>query len=355
MDTPDPQSVRATAPSSDTPRQRRLPSVPEDILHRYNARVLDPSTAPRNPGQPMFRSTVYIADRLILNGGAGTEVREALKAAAERNGAGVVFEDENPDPEKPRSHVAAALAGLGDQPTLFSTGVRLVPMHVDGQPAVPPDAWQIIQDFRTIVTRDSANVSAVALDHLIGATPYVSGVPYIGGVASTQYASPGFGGRAPVNWIGAEPTRKSDKELGCRRPVVVTLDTGIGSHPWLDDPKIVTRELTVQGETVGIDDTATSPEGTGVVDDPYEGTLDPDAGHGTFIAGLIRQKCPDANIIGLRVMSSDGAVSESVLLETLKLLVIRQQTAQAQVPPNAADVIDVLSFSLGYYHEQPTT
>ena len=153
-----------------------------------------------------------------------------------------------------------------------------------------------------------------------------------------------------MNWLGSAPHRRADADLRCRRPVVAVLDTGVGSHPWLP-PDIVLRDSSVMGVPIGIHDPLSDPERTGVIDDPYEGVLDSDAGHGTFIAGLIRQVCPDADILAIRVMPSDGAVAESDLLDALTLLVIRQSLAQAAGDPRG--VIDVVSLSLGYYHEQP--
>ena len=55
------------------PRRRSpLPAEPmltpsPDILYRYNARVLDPSTAITLPGQPRLRTTTYVADRLLVS------------------------------------------------------------------------------------------------------------------------------------------------------------------------------------------------------------------------------------------------------------------------------------------------
>jgi subtilisin family serine protease len=79
--------------------------------------------------------------------------------------------------------------------------------------------------------------------------------------------------------------------------------------------------------------------------------LDSDSGHGTFIAGLIRQRCPDATILAVRVMASDGAVAESQLLAALTRLANAQDAAQSA--GDATELVDVVSLSLGYYHEQP--
>jgi hypothetical protein len=75
------------------------------------------------------------------------------------------------------------------------------------------------------------------------------------------------------------------------------------------------------------------------------GEVPDDAGHGTFIAGLIRQQCPSAEIAALRVMNADGVVPEHVLTDTLSALLVKQQEE-----PGWADA---LVLSLGYYAETP--
>ena len=90
---------------------------------------------------------------------------------------------------------------------------------------------------------------------------------------------------------------------------------------------------------------------TGIVLQPQLGLLDRESGHGTFIAGIIRQTCPDATVLAIRVMPSDGVVEEHQLCIALNKLLVRQ--AQAQANGALDDVIDVMSLSLGYYHEDP--
>jgi subtilisin family serine protease len=85
--------------------------------------------------------------------------------------------------------------------------------------------------------------------------------------------------------------------------------------------------------------------------DALVGSLEDDAGHGTFIAGLIRQACPDARILAVRVFGGDGVVGEGSLLRTLQLLALRQ--ALAVHGDTSIQPVDVVSLSLGYYHEQP--
>ena len=48
-------------------------------------------------------------------------------------------------------------------------------------------------------------------------------------------------------------------------------------------------------------------ESAGVRLNPLVGELDETAGHGTFIAGLIRQKCADATILAIRVIQGATA------------------------------------------------
>ncbi|HEV2885847.1 MAG TPA: S8/S53 family peptidase, partial [Jatrophihabitans sp.] len=64
-----------------------------------------------------------------------------------------------------------------------------------------------------------------------------------------------------------------------------------------------------------------------------------------------RQICPDADILAIRVMYGDGAVPEGDLLEALNRLLLRQALAQALNKPSW--LVDVVSLSLGYYHELP--
>jgi subtilisin family serine protease len=66
---------------------------------------------------------------------------------------------------------------------------------------------------------------------------------------------------------------------------------------------------------------------------------------------VVRQHCPDATLMIVPVMHGDGVTDEAFLVETLGLLFVRQLLAQAGTGKGPA--IDVLSLSLGYYHETP--
>jgi subtilisin family serine protease len=95
----------------------------------------------------------------------------------------------------------------------------------------------------------------------------------------------------------------------CGEPVLVAiLDTGIDvrsrSDLWLAHEQ-VPRTLDVNPQL---------PDRTGNVDSldvlPHDGLLDHSAGHGTFVAGIVQQMAPSANITMFRVLASDGFGTE---------------------------------------------
>ncbi|HST48414.1 S8 family peptidase [Jatrophihabitans sp.] len=353
--------------SAPPPRRRREPSLnpPAEVLNKHGGRVLDPASAVRLPSQPPVRPTVYLGARLLVRSvKLDDEVLPALNQAASESNLLLAF-----DPADANLLELARQAGLEELALrVLATRVRLEP--ATDKPAAPPDAWHVLQSYRAIVGPSSPAANQVSLDHLLTATnglhasagisgvPYmggggVDGVPYMGGGSvgiSSQYGMPGHGGRTPVTWLGAPPPRVAEADKPCRRPVVAVLDTGVGRHPWLP-ASIVQRHPKVASLPIGQTDPATDPEVSGRLNNPLEGTLDSDAGHGTFIAGLIRQICPDADILAIRVMYGDGAVPEGDLLEALNRLLLRQALAQALDKPEW--LVDVVSLSLGYYHELP--
>jgi subtilisin family serine protease len=182
-----------------------------------------------------------------------------------------------------------------------------------------------------------------------GHAPFTGGhVPYTGGHGAETYGVIGSGARQPVEWVGAEPRR--DEHLA-RRPVVVTLDTGVGDHPWLTRAQGVTKGLRLDNVRLGFTDPDTDPEikaiGWGVLD----GMLDSHSGHGTFIAGLVRQICPDADIRAVRVMHSNGVADEYELLRCL--LGLAELVRRDRDGEEGGLRADVVVLSLGYRHETP--
>ena len=82
--------------------------------------------------------------------------------------------------------------------------------------------------------------------------------------------------------------------------------------------------------------------------DPLVGELNDATGHGTFIAGIVRQAAPDARVLSLRIMHSDDVVYEGDLLCALALLADRIAAAE---DGSMAEMVDVVSLSLGYFDE----
>ena len=95
------------------------------------------------------------------------------------------------------------------------------------------------------------------------------------------------------------------------------LDTGLRTrdghvaHPWLQDHCVLHspwRDL----KTVGRWDDEDEP------DDDGGGRLDVQAGHGTFISGVIRQQCPDARIHHRGVLTSYGDGDDASIVAAIE-------------------------------------
>ncbi len=261
----------------------------------------------------------------------------------------------------------ARLLALAEQ-----AGVPLVvPVRFESSlagPAPAVDVWPLLQAVRG--GNDAELALFVGLDHLmfsaasisgnpysrglalIGGSPYsrglaaIGGSPYSRGLSAgvDQYLQGGSGGHGPVSVVLAAP-RRSAKSC---HPHVVVLDTGVGEHPWFAALPVERRLVLVNGDTIGmdVDDpavAATDPEAAGSVPDKLTGLLATHAGHGTFISGLLRQICPDADISSLRIMDGDGVVAEDELTEALTALAVRLDQQK--------DSVDALVLSLGYYVE----
>ena len=162
-------------------------------------------------------------------------------------------------------------------------------------------------------------------------------------------------------WVGPSPARRhragetvSRTAKGLDRPVVAVLDTGTGTHPWLGDD-VVVRNPTVLGVPIGpypaAHPSAGDSEVGGMAGNPLTGGLDPASGHGTFIAGLVHQGCPDAVILSARLYGGEGAIPEWDLLSALRRLLIFHVLGLHG--RTGYHPVDVLNLSLGYYHERP--
>ena len=149
---------------------------------------------------------------------------------------------------------------------------------------------------------------------------------------------------------------------------MAVLDTGLGRHPWFPtrtgdqtaetcaDRQVPRRAPAgdLRGRRIGVwKEPSRDPENTGVIIDDVNGLVDVLCGHGTFIAGIIRQRCPEAVILAVPVMASDGAALEDDIVTALSLLLERHRAAKAAPGTITHGVLDVLNLSFGYYHETP--
>ena len=110
-------------------------------------------------------------------------------------------------------------------------------------------------------------------------------------------------------------------------------------------------DVKLGGRPIGYVDDETDPEKRSDQVGPLDGGIDPLAGHGTFIAGLIHQACPDADIVAWRIVGSDGPVVESDLvkaLEDIAELARRHRDGEPEATRSTCSAC-----RSGYYHETP--
>jgi hypothetical protein len=362
-----------------------------EVLQRHGARVLDPSTAAevylsREPGPARRRAgiprpTAYRARTLLIpaNLTPNPDVVAEINGVLAGVGMSIVV------PEERRRFRSSAAEGLSQLPR----PVVLVPAPPEqGKLARPVevDAWTALQALRAAadvaegdskLSRDA--VSQIRLEHLLVGWPIIGepssgGHPLTGPGVADSYVCGSGDTRAPVAVCLDAPARGPVEVRGSRRrPVVAVLDTGVRAHPWLDvEPDPVLRYRTEPDGFVAVDqnmqttiydeDLSAVSEGDRprhlirnpwdgpVTGNPLVGELDEATGHGSFIAGIVRQVAPDARVLAIRVMHSDDVVYESTLINALTLIADRVAYAQAG---HMEDMVDVVSLSLGYFDESP--
>ncbi|MET0134288.1 MAG: S8 family serine peptidase [Kibdelosporangium sp.] len=331
--------------------------MPQHLLERHGARVLNPvnalvSAAPFTAP----RSTVYRTGALLIP-------NEVLLRQENIRSINDVLERIDLEMVPPR----------GESFERFSRLPRPVPLRVREKANGPTqvDSWLALQELRTAGNKGSLSrtvTDRISVEHLLFATVDIGGTPWeaSGAPGGGGYVRTGTTGRIPVSLaVPAPPRREVD-----RRPVVAVLDTGIGPHPWFGftdrtaPPPAggfirVFPQLQEAIRLQELETATTTPTrilhsfwdepGT---DNPLIGELDRNTGHGTFIAGIVRQSAPEADVLSIRVLHSDGIAYESDVLLALWTLVARVQ--QAQQDGKLDDMVDVVSLSLGYFDESGT-
>ena len=366
--TPPPQPVRRLAALGEDVRGRDLPppryqgSIPftPAVLERHGALVLRPAEATLVAGRPAPLPSAYRAGVLLVAEGVAQddEFLRTANVALEELGVSLV----KPRPLSSDERLGRYRERLTDLP-------RPVAIQVSGKAGPRKvDAWQVLQTLRVSGVANRARPGAIGLDHLlvgsamvsIGGSPgAVEGSPGAveGSNGPAVYLRPGTGGRVPVA-VAAAPPRPSPT-CQRRRPVVAVLDTGMSPHPWLTG--VVEPDPDVQAAVLAAESLLQASQQTPVQlladawdtpfdDEDFVQDIDTHAGHGTFIAGLIRQVAPDARVTAVRIMHPDGVVYEGDLLAALRTLRLRMEDALRAGSPNG--VVDVVSLSLGYFDER---
>ncbi len=388
-----------------------LISIPVDVLQRHGALVLDPGQAVAVRDDPTPRSTVYrarsllVPDNLLQDPDFVAAVNRILERVGmnlvppepDRNLTAAAAGSDRTGTDADRTGTGTDRTGAdGDRAGAVIDALRQLPrpavlVPAAGSPtAVVIDAWTALQTLRAAARTekradfDRSAVQQIALEHLligsavIGGTPaghapgYATGGSLTGPGSTDSYLYLGGDTRSPVA-IVLDPVIRNPSGTTTfpRSPVVAVLDTGVRAHPWLDvQPDPQDRYHTIDDGFVAVDDAiqqAIRTEGTGaftagdrprhVIEHPWDtpvtanplvGELDTATGHGTFIAGIVRQVVPDAQVLAIRIMHSDGVVYEGDLLCALRHLAKRIALAEQGA---MATMVDVVSLSLGYFSE----
>jgi len=345
-----------------------VPAVSPELLDRHGGRVLEPGTdvvegwpAPGARYRPtVYRPGVLLVPAEIWAGKAGAidallgeldlraqapeelPARAPVRVALRPRAAGIAV---TVDSWRALQHLRAAVSGP----------------DVEGyQDAAAQDAAAPAQ---AALTRE--DVTRISLEHLIATTddtivlkPWaISDTPASGTVRSS------FRGRFPVVLPGSAPRRKP----AARRPVIAVVDSGHAAHPLLNvhesgagtpfADEFVTVSPAIQHEiaknhpagastaTRIIEGYLDTPEST----EPLVGALEDAYGHGTFIAGIIRQAAPRARVLAIRAVHSDKIGYSGDALTALHEILDRVVDAQENGCPEK--MVDVVSFSAGYYDE----
>lgn len=158
------------------------------------------------------------------------------------------------------------------------------------------------------------------------------------------------------------PPRLPRSAVSGRRPVVALLDTEVGFHPWIgaDGADDLGNDAFWRDARHLPDGWVPTTDSGSALTAPAE-SGDPaltHSGHGTFIAGLIRQLAPDATVLSLPVMDSEGYADARLVHSALRWVLGRAKAADAGDAPGAATrenrsdlAIDVVNLSFGRYLE----
>jgi len=346
-------SFADTPPSKPKPDPRRdrsagVPELPAHVLDRHRARVLRPGDVPLAAGAPTPGGTVYRYQRLLLCDKLLADQEKLFELDAVLAVQGYQL-DRGRIPQRRASRMYRAQLDLGD---------RATPGTVD--------AWRIMQGVQSAIDGGRCGkevAGGMHLEHLLVAAK--GGGPS-GGVPGEGPHRSGnaYPARMPVEFAAPMPSRTPLEALATkRRPVIAVLDTGVApSHPAFDvgdrgdgRDTFVVVDRGLQQAIVDESDPEAPP-----LDEPWDalvtdgslmGDVSSHFGHGTFIAGLVRQLAPDAQVRSVRVMHNDGLVYEHEAMHALSLLA--DEVERARAGDDTAEPIDIVCLSFGFVDENP--
>lgn len=139
----------------------------------------------------------------------------------------------------------------------------------------------------------------------------------------------------PMWWSGPADRPRPAAPVPAPRPgdarrdvTVAVLDTGLAPHPWYEDAEWFRAQRDEVAE---------------VLDADLDYDLDAQAGHGTFVAGVVLEHAPSARLLARRVIGGDGVGDELDVIRALAWLAERGG-------------VDVVNVSLGChtYDDRPS-
>ena len=282
------------------------------LLIAHRARLLDPRLHPSTGTGAVLGSTVYFPGRLL----AGRDWEQWLTG------------------------LAPVLAQRGHRAVPRPSSIRFDPDGDEWSDGI--DAWSVLANLRG----RPATAGQVGLDHLLSTAEQPGGNPLAAGIGTPgldRYGALDYPGPGPLFLAWPAPVERSEP-----RPGIAVLDTGVGRHPWFGvGAPVINYAVTDDLELEVLPDPLAGPaiETAAPVGPDFSllGALGSHVGHGTFIAGLLRQGCPAATIHAVAIMGADGVVAERTLVKGL--------TAVADRAEAEPDWIQAAVLSLGYYSE----
>lgn len=207
--------------------------------------------------------------------------------------------------ENPKALVAAVAAlsasfdGVGVIDTIEGRPIHLVSYTL--RAGQSPDDVDLLLDGLTasgVLAWNELNYAGQTGEGQTGSL-WLSGVGLDGDAFATQYAR---------DLLGLDLAHDRSRGAGV---VVAVLDTGIdGSHPVFGGRVSPLGVSFVPGEP-SYDDI-----GNGI-DDDGDGLVDEQVGHGTFVAGLVHLVAPEAAILPVRVLDSEGIAGNFQIAKAL--------------------------------------